>query len=64
MYIIIGTTIDREVIWSSEKDGDSMIVAHDGMLTFGYISLRQASVHNPYFLHFILYLCIKFQGVE
>jgi hypothetical protein len=30
--------MDREVIWSSEKDDDSMIVAHDGVLTFGCLA--------------------------
>ena len=36
----------------------------DGILTFGYMLPRQVPVHNPYFRHFILCLCIKFQGVE
>jgi hypothetical protein len=47
--------MDHEVIWSSGKDGDSMIMARDGILTFGYLLPRQALMHNPYFLHFILY---------
>jgi hypothetical protein len=56
--------MDRKVICSSGKDGDSMIMEHDGMLTFGYISPKQAPVHNLIILHFILCLCIKFQDVE
>jgi hypothetical protein len=52
--------MDRGVIWSNRKDGDSMIVALDGVLTFGYFSPRQAPVHNSVILHFILCLCIKF----
>jgi hypothetical protein len=40
--IIIGTMTDRGVVWSNRKDGDSMIVALDGVLTFGYF-FTQAS---------------------
>jgi hypothetical protein len=47
--------MDREVIWSSEKNDDSMIVVRDGILTFGYLLPRQAPVHNPYFLYIYIY---------
>jgi hypothetical protein len=52
----MGTMMDREVIRSSGKDGGSLIVARDGMLTSSYILPRQDSVHNPYYsaLYFML----------
>jgi hypothetical protein len=40
--IIIGTMTDHGVVWSKRKDGDSMIGALDGVLTFGYF-FTQAS---------------------
>ena len=37
---------------------------HDGKLTSDYTLPRQAPVHNPYFLQFKLYLCIKFKELN
>jgi hypothetical protein len=55
--------MSHQVIWASGKDGDSMIVARDGILTLVTLP-RQAPVHNSIILHFILCFYIKFKGVE
>jgi hypothetical protein len=48
--------MDREVIWSSRKDGALMIVVPWWNANFDYILPRQAPVHNPYYsaLYFML----------
>jgi hypothetical protein len=49
MHITIGMTIDREVIWSSYKDGALMIVAPWWNANLGYILPRQFPMYNPYY---------------
>jgi hypothetical protein len=62
--IIIGTMADHGVIWSSGKDGDSRIGARDGMLTLVIFYSGKPRCITLIILYFILYLCIKFKGVE
>jgi hypothetical protein len=42
IYIIIGTMMDRGVIWSNRNDGAMMIMSHQWNANFGYI-FTQAS---------------------